>query len=114
MRYYRVVINSDSESIVENTAIHLKDYGYYNTNVLMSVNWYFYQNLKNDIFFLVHREEENGIYAGLAFYEKRYDLDTVYGEIRGLLKQAFGIDCFKYKPVECTMLQFERIIAEAK
>ena len=114
MRYYRVVINSDSERIVENTAIHLKDYGYYNTNVLMSVNWYFYQNLKNDIFFLVHREEENGIYAGLAFNEKRYDLDTVYGEIRGLLKQAFGIDCFKYKPVECTMLQFEKIIAEAK
>ena len=71
MRYYKTIINTSSEKVLENATIKLRDYGYYNNNVIAAVNGYIYQNLKSGIYFLIYREEENGIYAGIAFDEKK-------------------------------------------
>ena len=114
MRYYTVKINSSSEYIAVNAITRLKRYGYYDNNALCPVNSFFHQNLKNDLFFFIYREEENGLYAGMAFDEKVYDVDSASEEICDHLKSEFEIDGWKHRPVECTMLQFDDMIMEAK
>ena len=114
MRYYKAILNTSSEKILENATIKLRDYGYYNNNVINAVNGYIYQCLKSGIYFLIYREEENGIYAGIAFDEKKYIFETAYEEVKELFQSAFGSGCFKQEPTECTMFEYNDILVESR
>ena len=112
MRYYKTILNTSSEKVLESATIKLRDYGYYNNNVIAAVNGYIYQNLKSDIYFLIYREEENGIYAGIAFDEKKYNFQTAYEEVKELFQSAFGSGCFKQERTECTTFEYNDILVE--
>ncbi len=114
MRYYKAIIKTSSEIMSENATIKLTHYGAYTNNVICRVNGYLYQNLKNGIYFLIYREEESEIYTGIAFDEKKYDLEAVCEEISELFMHAFCIKCFKYGPVECTMFEYDDILTESR
>ncbi len=114
MRYYKTILITSSEKVLENATIKLRDYGYYNNNVIAAVNGYIYQNLKSGIYFLIYREEENGIYAGIAFDEKKYNFQTAYEEVKELFQSAFGSGCFKQEPTECTMFEYNDILVESR
>jgi hypothetical protein len=118
MRYYKTIINTNTEYILATLIERLKQYGYINskihTNIYGAVNEYFYQNLNNGIFFLVYREEADGVYAGIAFDEEIYELECACEEISEYLKNEFSIKNLHFKPKECTMFEFDEIITESK
>lgn len=118
MRYYKTIINTNTEDILATSIERLKQYGYINskihTNIYGAVNEYFYQNLNNGIFFLVYREEADGVYAGIAFDEEIYELECACEEISEYLKNEFSIKNLHFKPKECTMFEFDEIITESK
>lgn len=113
MRYYSFTLNANAEQIKEKTQINLRQYDY-NNNTFAAMNSYMYQNLDNDVYFFVYREEENATYAVFSYDEKKSVFDDVFIYITGVLKEAFFVNRIKTAPYEITMYQAQDFLLEAR
>ena len=112
MRYYGFELGTNVDDIRNNTKIELRHYGY--DNVLAAVNNYMYQNIKNDMNFLVYREDEQLFSAVFSHNEKKVSFQNAYNTICEMLKDIFSIKKIKVTPFEITMQQFHDCVLEAR
>lgn len=111
MRYYHVIFNTSSEEIKEKAKVKFSSYY---DNTFGKVNDYLYRNLKNGLNFYIYREENNLVYAILAYSEKDYIFERAYDEIIGRVRNDFQIKKMKSEPSEITMLQFHECLLEGQ
>lgn len=111
MRYYHVIFNTSSEEIKEKAKVKFSSYY---DNTFGKVNDYLYRNLKNGLNFFIYREENNLVYAILAYSEKDYTFERAYDEIIGRVRNDFQIKKMKSEPSEITMLQFHECLLEGQ
>ena len=115
MRYYELVLSGSSERIKSGSASGLrwKDFDY--ESPIAAVNAYMYQNLKNDISFIIYREDEAArLPAVFSFDETQCSFDSVYSYLTEMLTKSFGLGRVMMEPVEVTMYQFLDCTLEAR
>ena len=104
MRYYNFALTTNSEQIEKNSKVKLRDYAYDST--ICAVNLFMYKNLKNNLYFLIYREEENRVLAAFSYDEKQGSFDDSYNMILEMLRDNFCINKVQSEPCEITMFQF--------
>lgn len=112
MRYYKLILNTTSDEITKGATIRLRDYDF--ESAIGAVNRYMYQNLDNNILFLMYREENGKILTALSYDEKRGTLNDAYDCILKILSEKFSITKIGSEPYEITMAEFIDCIREAK
>lgn len=112
MRYYNFALTTNSEQIEKKTKVNLRDYSYDNT--ICAVNLFMYKNLKNNLYFLIYREEENRVLAIFSYDERKGSFNDSYNMILEMLRENFCINKVQSDPGEITMYQFLDCLNEAK
>ncbi|MCR4788918.1 MAG: AAA family ATPase [Lachnospiraceae bacterium] len=112
MRYYGFLISGNDEYIKKNAAIRLRDYAY--ENAVAGLNNYMYKNLKNNVCFLIYREEGNTLLSIFSFDERKVMFADAYEQIREMLASIFRLKDVIEEPDEITMLSFWECLNEAK
>lgn len=115
MRYYEFAISGVAENIKEllQNKECLREYRW--ANALCAVNSYMYHNLRNNLGFLVYRQEtDDKILAVLFFDEKKETLENAYDYIIEVLECVFEIKRIQLTPSEITMYKFLECYREAK
>lgn len=111
MRYYNFTLNANAEQIKEKTPINIF---LYENNTFFAMNSYMYENLDNDMYFFVYREDENAAFAVFSYDEKKRMFDDVFAYITGVLKEIFFVNKIKTDPYEITMYQARDFLLEAR
>ena len=111
MRYYNFTLNANAEQIKEKTPINIF---LYENNTFFAMNSYMYENLDNDMYFFVYREDENAAFAVFSYDEKKKMFDDVFAYITGVLKEIFFVNKIKTDPYEITMYQARDFLLEAR
>ena len=104
MRYYNFTLTTTTAYIEANTKTRLKDHSYENT--IAAVNNFMYRYLKNNITFLIYREEENVLLATFSYDDTKGSFQDAYDQITGMLRDTFLIKRFSKEPEEITMYQY--------
>ena len=111
MRYYHFSLGISAQAIRENEELgrHWNSY----EETLEVINEYMTKNLRNHLFFLAYREEENSISAILAYDEKKMSYQEAYQSVCDLLNEEFKVKKIKEAPKEITMYQTVECLNEA-
>ncbi len=104
MRYYNFTIATTTEYIEANTKTRLKDHSFENT--ISAVNTFMYKFLRNNMTFLIYREEENYLLATFSYDDTKGSFQDAYDQVTGLLRDTFLIKKISKEPEEITMYQF--------
>ena len=112
MRYYEWKINTNANEIKDNARFDLREYAY--NAPITAINNYMYRNMKNDLTFLIYREEETFVSAIFSYNEKRFTVQDVCAYMLEMLKDAFDMKRFKSNPCEITMYEYLEHFLEAK
>ena len=111
MKYYNIILNTDSENIKANTKIRLNDY--YFDSPIGAINSYMHRTRNSQRGFLAYRET-NVVYALFSYNEETDTLDDAYSYIIEKLQDTFGIKNTTDEPYEITMLQAYEYMDEAR
>ena len=101
MRYYNLVLSTNTESLEEGGHVELNKW----QSPIAQINEYMLRNMKNETAFFVYREENN-FYASFCFNDIQYEFNDIYDFIMELLNDGFSIRGCKVEPFEITMSQF--------
>ncbi len=112
MRYYSVVLKTNSEYIKENAKIELRQYDY--QNPISAMNYYIYKNIKNGVCFFAYREETNAVLAVFCYEEKKEPFRSTFNYIFEILSSVFAVRKTAAEPCEITMYDFFDCILESK
>ncbi len=112
MRYYGLTIKGNNSHFETTKKIKLKDYGY--VNAICGVNGYVYNYLKNNVNFLIYREEGNNTLAVFSFDERFISYNDAVAALIDNLNTCFEFRGFKTEPYEITMNDYIEAIHECK
>lgn len=113
MRYFEFALLTNAVEIEENAKIKLRDYSY--DSPIAAVNCFMYKTMKNNVAFLMFREESDELVsAAFAFDERKYSYQDTLQYILDILNDSFCIKRIKSDPQEVTMFQFYEYLQEAR
>lgn len=110
MRYYNLVLGTNSELLKENGKVEINKW---QQSPIAQINEYMLKNMKNETCFFAYREEHN-IYASFSFNDMKYDFKETYDFIMEMLNDGFLIQSIKVEPYEITMSQFVENLVEGQ
>ncbi len=109
MRYYEIILNTNSEKIKKNAKVDFIEYR--GEDPIASFNNYLYKTLENGLYVFAYRKEENITYAVFVYDEQRHSFQDAYETMSGLLKEAFRIR-IRDGVEEITMYRFFEDLSE--
>ena len=115
MRYYDFSFRTDVDRLSGDLRMlkHTAGLGYYD-NIFEGLSQYMYENLRNNMYFLIYRVEEDLVYSNFCFDDRLLTFDEAYGDITGILKDMFDIRKAASEPEEIIMEQYLADIIEAE
>ena len=120
MRYYRMIIGTNSEELQENAErirtesnIRIGSPGCYPTP-MEAFNDYLYRNTENHVTSIVYKEKDGCFHSVFSYDEQKTGFHTAYGSLVEMLKEAFFVKRMIGEPIEITMIEFVDRLLEAK
>ena len=120
MRYYRMIIGTNSEELQENAErirtesnIRIGSSGCY-PSPIEAVNEYMYRNTENHVTSVVYKEEDGCFHSVFSYDEQKTGFQTAYDSLVEMLKEAFFIKRMIGEPIEITMIEFVDRLLESK
>ncbi len=115
MRYYDFSFKTDVDRLSGDLRMlkHTAGLGYYD-NIFEGLSQYMYENLRNNMYFLIYRVEEDLVYSNFCFDDRLLTFDEAYGDIIGIFKDVFDIRKAASEPEEIIMEQYLADIIEAE
>lgn len=113
MRYFKFTLITSAKEIGENAKVKLREYSY--DSPIAAVNCFMHKTMKNNVTFLMYREEsDNLVSSAFAYDERKYSYQDTLQYILDILNDTFCIKRIKEDPQEVTMFQFYEYLQEAK
>ena len=109
MRYYNLVLNTNTELLSESGRVELNRW----QSPISQINEYMLKSMKNETVFFIYREDNN-MYASFCFNDIQYEFKETYDFIMELLNDGFLIQGVKVEPFEITMSQFIENMVEGQ
>lgn len=109
MRYYNLVLNTNTELLSEIGRVELNRW----QSPIAQLNEYMLKSMKNETVFFIYREDNN-MYASFCFNDIQYEFNEIYNFIMELLNDGFSIQGCKVEPFEITMSQFIENMVEGQ
>ncbi len=112
MRYYGLVLNTNSEQINENAKPDLKLYNW--SKGVPALNSFMNSQLPTGIKFFSYREEESNTHAEFCYDEKKYSYTKAFDTVYDILNNEFSVRTIVTDPYEITMMDFLDNLLEGK
>lgn len=120
MRYFRMIIGTNSEELQENAErirtesnIRIGSSGYYPTP-MEAVNEYLYRNTENHVTSVVYKEKDGCFHSVFSYDEQKTGFQAAHDSLARMLKEAFFVKRMIGEPIEITMIEFVDRLLEAK
>lgn len=109
MRYYNLVLNTNTELLSESGRVELNKW----QTPIAQINEYMLKSMKNETVFFIYREDSY-MNASFCFNDIQYEFNDIYDFILELLNDGFLIQGCIVEPYEITMSQFIENLVEGQ